>query len=169
MDPSAVRRRRVLLSITALALSSLLLGSVFEPTSLGQLTRRADLIVRGQVQGITSGPRGETGPTTTVAILVREQWKGQWRSTLSLLQPRGTEAGIAQEVPGLPTFHLGEDVVLFLIRGRGGYYEVLGGRQGKLSIKTGPDGKELVEDLTGSRLDLGQFVRRLKPATKLAP
>jgi len=169
MDPSAVRCRRVLLSVAALASSSLLLGSTLEPTSLDQLNRRADLIVRGQVQGITPGPRGETGSTTTVAIRVREQWKGPWRSTLSVLQPRGTEAGIAQEVPGLPAFHVGEEVVLFLIRGRGGYYEVLGGRQGKLSIKTGPDGRELVEDLTGSRLDLDQFVRRLKPATKPAP
>lgn len=169
MDPSAVRCRRVLLSVVVLASSSLLLGSTFEPKSLDQLTRRADLIVRGQVQAITPGPRGEIGPTTVVAILVQEQWKGPRRSTLSLLQPRGTETGIAQEVPGLPTFRVGEDVVLFLIRGRGGHYEVLGGRQGKLSIKTGPDGRELVEDLAGSRLDLGQFVRHLKPATKRAP
>jgi len=100
--------------------------------------------------------------STAVRVSVQEQWKGRRRSRLRLLLPRGTEGGIAQEVPGAPTFQIGEEVILFVVREAPGQYRVVGGKQGKFSIKTDPrSGQRVVEDLTGTRFDLTPFLRRL--------
>ena len=137
-------------------------GGTWPPTSLAELVRGADLIVRGQVQAVTSGPRQEGAPGTTVVVSVLEQWKGTRISTLRLVQPRGTEGGIAQEVPGLPTFRAGEEVILFLVREPRTGYSVLGGKQGKFSVRTDPgSGKRVVEDVTGAQFDLAQFLSAL--------
>jgi len=163
------RRRLVLLALALLA-SSTVLGATLQPQSLEQLVRDAELIVRGQVKDITPGPRGERAPSTIVMISVQGQWKGIRLSTLRLVQPRGTEGEITLDVPGLPMFRVGEEVILFVVQEARGQYHVLGGKQGKFSIKTDPrSGKQVVEDLTGARFDLTQFLSRLSALTKVAP
>jgi hypothetical protein len=138
-------------------------GQTWPPTSLTELVRAADLIIRGQVQTILSGPRQHGAPGTTVVMSVLEQWKGTRISTLRLVQPRGTEGEITQEVPSLPTFRAGEEVILFLVREPGSSYSVLGAKQGKFSVRTDPvSGKRVIEDLTGAQFDLAQFIRALE-------
>lgn len=164
------RCRRLFLLALALMASSTILGAMLQPQSLEQLIYGSDLIVRGQVRDITPGPRGEGGPSTTVLVSVQEQWKGPKLSTLRLVQPRGTEGEVSQAVPGLPTFRVGEEIILFVVKEARGQYHVLGGKQGKFSIKTDPrSGKQVVEDLTGTRFDLTQFLSRLSTLTKAAP
>ena len=159
----------VLLGVS-LAASSTAQGGTLQAKSLQQLIDGADLIVRGQVQAVTPGPPWEGAPGTTIAISVQEQWKGTSLSTLRLVQPQGTERGITQEVPGLPTFRLEEEVILFVVREARGEYRVLGGKQGKFSIKTDPrSGKQVVEDLAGAQFDLTQFVSGLRARMKTAP
>ena len=150
------------LLVLSLLFSSVLLGTSRPPTSLDQLLHDAELIVRGTVEAVTPGPSREGVRSTAVRVSVQEQWKGRRRSRLRLLLPRGTEGGIAQEVPGAPTFQIGEEVILFVVREAPGQYRVVGGKQGKFSIKTDPrSGQRVVEDLTGTRFDLTPFLRRL--------
>jgi hypothetical protein len=100
-------------------------------------------------------------------IAVKEQWKGAKLSTFKMIQPQGTEGGIAQAVPGLPTFRVGEEVILFVAREGHGRYHVLGGKQGKFSVRSDvAPGKQVVEDLTGSQFDLAQFVGHLASSSK---
>ena len=151
----------------ALVLPCTLLAATLAPKSLEQLIDGADLIVRGHVQAVRPGPSGKDGPSTTVVIAVKEQWKGAKLSTFKMIQPQGTEGGIAQAVPGLPTFRVGEDVILFVAREGHGRYHVLGGKQGKFSVRSDvATGKQVVEDLTGARLDLDQFISHLAPPSR---
>ena len=159
----ATRRRRPALLASILAISSALLGATLQSKSLEQLVREADLIIQGRVQAVTPGSKGTF--TTSVVVSVQDQWKGTKRKTVRLILPRGSEGGITQEVPGLPTFRVGEEVILFLVRESRGGYEILAGKQGKFSIQTDlQTGKQFVEDLTGSRSDLAQFRNALSKA-----
>ena len=159
----------VLLGIVLMAPSTLL-SATLQSKSLEHLIHDADLIVRGTVQAITSGPRVKGAPGTTVVLAVHEQWKGSRFSTLRLIQPGGSEGGITQAVPGLPTFRIAEEVILFLVQEGRKQYTVLGGKQGKFSIRTDVrSGKQEVEDLAGTRFDLTQFLGRLGSPTKPAP
>ncbi len=156
----STRSCRPVLLASILAISSALLGTTAQSKSLEQLVREADLIIQGKVQAVTPGSKGTL--TTFVVVSVQDQWKGTKRKTVRLILPRGSEGGITQEVPGLPTFRIGEAVILFLVRGSGRGYEILGGKQGKFSIKTDPQtGMQVVEDLAGSRSDLAQFRKAL--------
>lgn len=152
-------------AVTLLAPSTLF-GATLQPRSLEQLIHTADFIVRGTVQSVTPGPhKKEDAFSTTVVISVREQWKGNRLSSLRLIQSQGTQGGITQAVPGLPTFLVGEEVILFVVQEGREQYHVLGGRQGKFSIKTDAwSGKQEVEDLARSRFDLTQFLGRLGSA-----
>ena len=159
----------VLLAIAALSPNPVP-GATLQPQSLQALIRDADLIVRGRVEAIKPTPRTGGALSTIVVISVREQWKGPRLSTLRVAQPQGTEGEITQAVPGLPTFRVGEDVILFVVRAERGTYGVLGGKQGKFSIRTDPQsGRPVVEDLAGTRLELTQFLGSLSPLKKPAP
>jgi hypothetical protein len=159
-----------MLAVTLLAPSTLL-GATQQPRSLKQLIHTADVIVRGSVQSITPGPHKEEDAfSATVVISVREQWKGTRLSSLRLIQSQGTRGGITQAVPGLPTFLVGEEVILFVVQEGRGQYHVLGGKQGKFSIQTDPQsGKQVIEDLTGARADLTTFLTRLGVPAKTGP
>jgi hypothetical protein len=130
--------------------------------SLEELIAGADLIVRGNVQAVTPSPSQPEGPTTQVVLTVRERWKGSKLDTLTLLLPYGTTSGITQAAPGLPTFRVGEEVILFLVREEKDQYSVLGGKQGKFSIKSEPSGRSVVENLAGTQVDLSQFLKQLE-------
>lgn len=153
-----------------LIVPGLLLAATLEPVSLERLIHRAGFIVRGRIQAITPGPIRTGAPSTIIAVSVQDQWKGRRLSAISLLQPRGTEKGITQDVPGLPTFHVGEEVILFLVRAALGEYQVVGGRQGKFVVKTvAGSGRRIVEGPDGTQFDLAQFLGRLGRARKSAP
>lgn len=159
-----------MLAVTLLAPSTLF-GATRQPRSLEQLIHTADFIVRGTVQSVTPGPhKKENAFSTTVVISVREQWKGNKLLSLRLIQSQGTQGGITQAVPGLPTFLVGEEVILFVVQEGRRQYHVLGGKQGKFSIQTDPQsGKQVIEDLTGARSDLTQFLARLGAPAKAGP
>jgi hypothetical protein len=159
-----------MLAVTLL-IPSTLFGASLQPRSLEQLIHAADFIVRGTVQSVTPGPHKEEDAfSTTVVISVRKQWKGTRLSSLRLIQSQGTQGGITHAVPGLPTFLVGEEVILFVVQDGQGQYHVLGGKQGKFLIQIDPQsGKRVIEDLTGARSDLTQFLARLGAASKVGP
>jgi hypothetical protein len=164
------RQWRLIFLAFAFVASSTALGATLQPKLLEQLIDDADVIVRGTVQAVTSGPRVKGAPGTTVVLAVHEQWKRSRLSTLRLVQPGGSEGGLTHAVPGLPTFRVGEEVILFLEGEGGAQYSILGGKQGKFSIQTDPrTGKRVIEDLTGARSDLTQFLARLGAPAKAGP
>jgi len=141
------------------------LAETLQKLSLEELTREADVIVRGRIQKVTSQESPDrSNVTTLVEVSVVEQWKGPKASSLFLNQPGGSAGGLAQAVPGLP---VGEDVILFLKEIDGGYFSTVGGKQGKFVIKTDPQNKkEAIEDLTGRSSSLSDFLIRLKTTLK---
>jgi hypothetical protein len=80
---------------------------------------------------------------------------------LAIEQPGGSIGDLAQGVPGLPEFSSGESVIIFLKRQRRDVYRVVGGKQGKFSVKTLPGKNEVVEDLAHRTEALDTFVDRL--------
>ena len=135
--------------------------------SLEELTREADAIVRGRIQKVTQQTADLSNITTDIEISVVEQWKGPKASSLVLSQPGGSAGEITQAVPGLPQFSAAEDAILFLKESRGGFFEMVGGRQGKFVVKTDPQsGKEFIQDLTGKTQTLSDFLIRLKAALR---
>jgi len=144
------------------------LAETLQKLSLEELTREADVIVRGRIQKVTSQESPDrSNVTTLVEVSVVEQWKGPKASSLFLNQPGGSAGGITQAVPGLPHFSLGEEVILFLKRIENDRFATVGGRQGKFVVKTDPQSKkEFVADLTGKSEAASDFLIHLRATLK---
>jgi hypothetical protein len=93
-------------------------------------------------------------------IAVHQAWKARAPSHVRVIQPLGALGGLRQEVPGLPSFQIGEDVIVFLVQLSPGQYEVVHGKQGKLTIMADPQGRGfMVQDVTGSLADLSEVLK----------
>lgn len=140
------------------------LATITQKLSLEQLAREADLIAMGRIQGVTSQESVDRSTMTTVVTLsVEEQWKGPKASTITVKQPGGSVGGLTQRVMGEPQFSVGEEVILFLKKGRNGSYVTVGGVQGKFLIKKDlQSGKRVIEDLTGKSDFEESFIHRLR-------
>jgi hypothetical protein len=144
------------------------LAETLQKLSLEELTREADVIIRGRIQKVGSQPTADrSNITTVVEVAVVDQWKGQKASSLFLNQPGGSAGGIAQAVPGLPRFFPGEEVILFLKRIESDRFATVGGKQGKFVVKTDPQSKkEFVADLTGKSQAASDFLIHLRATLK---
>jgi hypothetical protein len=131
---------------------------------VAELAREADVIVKAQVTDIQTQPaRGGGNLTTLVTVAVEEAWKGAPAGQITIAVQGGVAGDVAQGVSGELRFSPGERSILFL-KTKGDRYTVVGRRQGKLIIKTGADGHEAAQDLTGAMKDIG----RLRAAVKAA-
>jgi hypothetical protein len=129
--------------------------------TVGELAQEADLIIMGKVQAVlpTEHPTGE--PATSVVIDVARSWKTLSPAKVRVIQPVGTVEGIRQQVPGLPSFEIGEDVIVFLVESSAGEYEVLHGKEGKLKVVADPQSHRLmVQDVTDTLADLSEVLRQ---------
>jgi hypothetical protein len=144
------------------------LAETLQKLSLEELTREADVIIRGRIQKVGSQPTADrSNITTVVEVAVVDQWKGQKASSLFLNQPGGSAGGITQAVPGLPRFFPGEEVILFLKRIESDRFATVGGKQGKFVVKTDPQSKkEFVADLTGKSQAASDFLIHLRATLK---
>jgi hypothetical protein len=136
----------------------LLFASTLPSRTLVGLSQEAHLIVRGTVQNLLECPEALS---TTVVISVQQSWKGKPASPIKLIQPQGTQGNLTAAVPGLPTFRLGEDVLVFLIRNSENAYEVLHGKQGKLRVRAARHESPVLEDSAGKQLDLTETLTYL--------
>lgn len=143
-------------------------ASSFVPYTYTGLFQEANVVVWGQVAHVAErAVKGE--PRTRVAITVKERWKGSSRKLLMLEQPQGSEDGVTQEVPGLPAFRAGEEVILFLVVDEENHYAVVGGKQGKLTVSTDPaTGGKFIRDNNGALIDLRSFHHHLETGEKPA-
>jgi hypothetical protein len=154
--------------VFSLFFSDAALAETLQKLSLEELTREADVIIRGRIQKVGSQPTADrSNITTVVEVAVVDQWKGQKASSLFLNQPGGSAGGITQAVPGLPRFFPGEEVILFLKRIESDRFATVGGKQGKFVVKTDPQSKkEFVADLTGKSQAASDFLIHLRATLK---
>jgi len=154
----------LLLTLFYLPVEGIAPATATQKLSLEQLAREADLIAMGRIQGVTSQESADRSTITTVVTFsVEEQWKGPKASTITVKQPGGSVGGLTQRVMGEPQFSVGEEVILFLKKGRDGPYVTVGGVRGKFLIKKDlQSSKRVIEDLTGKSDFEESFTGRLR-------
>jgi hypothetical protein len=153
-DESGIRtsdpiERRLDMRHRTLALSAVMLFGVCTaaagisvlPLSEEELTRRATIIVTGDVIDVHSAfNEAGTSIYTYVDVRVSRSLKpGFEGETVTLRQLGGTVGDRTQTVPGAPAYEPGDEVLLFAgPLGETGYYGVLGIFYGKYDITTDP-------------------------------
>ena len=129
---------RFWLALTAVA--SLCSLAAFEgvPIGIPELTRRAELVVRGKVieKSVSRNRAGQI--YTEIKLTVTESWKGNLKtSPLKVTQPGGTLGEQRDFAVDDAKYEIGEDVVLFLmVDSRGGTAPV-DSASGKFNILRG--------------------------------
>lgn len=163
-------RRHLVLRIffvVCLAAASLVEARTVQELSFERLVAESDVIVRGRVEELkTRQASDQRSIMTVVKVSVERQFKGPTISSLTIEQPGGTIGDIVQGVPGLPEFSSDEKIIIFLKRHRRDVYRIVGGKQGKFSVKTLPDNNEVVEDLAHRTEALDTFIDRLTNTIK---
>lgn len=140
--------------------------TTFVKISLQQLVTAAPLIVRARCQGnLVNSERGEIWTITSFEI--REVWKGSAPAVVRVRLLGGRTAELTSHVEGVPRFHAGEDVVLFLEPSRSpGNYSVTGWAQGTFRIhSTAPGAPSVVTQDTAAFLPAefaGSYARGAK-------
>lgn len=126
---------------------SLAAGTTVVKIDLATMTHASHVIVHGEVVSVTPVAVGgnERHIRTDVVIRVLDLLKGpRGLRTLTLQLPGGKLGAWAMQIPGMPGFIAGEEVVLFLENTRANY-ALTGLSQGKFSVRTDPDGVKRVK------------------------
>lgn len=111
------------------------------PLSEEELTRRATVIVVGEVEDVFSGfDQSHATIYTYIKVRVTTSLKGEIHGDyITLRQMGGTVDDETVTVPGAPIYELGDEVLLFAgPLGQTGYYGVLGIFYGKYDIELDP-------------------------------
>ena len=139
-------RRRRSGATLVLVLLFMLPASLESSTVLGldieALAERADRVVRARV--ISQEAFREGIVWTRTELEVGEDWKGNGASRVELTQPGGVADGLGTKTFGVPSFEVGEEVVLFL-RDNG----IVGLSQGAFKVRAGA---RVERDLSGLSL-----------------
>ena len=170
--PSRPFPMRFLLAVGALVALDLLLA-LFLPAreatagtalrlDVAELVHASELVLEGRV--LAAAPREVEGLLTTEYLLeVERTHKGEHQATRALRIPGGLRAdGSGLLIPGLPTLHAGEEVLLFLgPESRAGARLPTGLAQGKFSVERLADGsKRLLRDSRALELFDGEGFER---------
>jgi hypothetical protein len=115
------------------------------PLAVEELTRRAELIVIGEVISVASELFASEGQIITrIDVRVEEVLKGPaGQAPLQLQQAGGRVGEVRREVAGMPAFTQGERVLLFLGRRGDGGLAVVGLFQGKFTLQRDESGREI--------------------------
>lgn len=156
-------------TIATIAMSLILLAcfvdaGTAQKLSLEQLSLQADTIVHGRVSKTKSESPSKRGfATTHVLIAVEDQFKGDSVSSVTIELPVGSIGDLMQGAPGIPEFTTGEEVIVFLQRQKkAADYRVVGGKQGKFSVRSDHhNNAKIVEDLAHRLEPYEKFVARL--------
>lgn len=156
------KRRSRLLPLLLLLVATTSVAEATRPRAmpLATRTRLAERIVVGRVTGVRVGthPRYPRVVVTHVTLRVRESWKGPKGETLSFMQfgdasatrrePEG-ERFRRPQIPGMPGYAVGEEIILFLHRPSGsGFTSPVGGVGGKIPVRRGADGTPGIGEAT---------------------
>lgn len=109
--------------------------------SLAQLAQASQEIVRAKcVENNTAWDAGEIWTLTTFEV--EETWRGSVSRKITVRLLGGRTAQFTSRVSGVPRFHPGEEVVLFLERTTRGDYSVVSWQQGTFRIQHVADSGE---------------------------
>jgi hypothetical protein len=101
--------------------------------SLAKMSQTAQVIMRGRcLENSTSWDAGEIW--TFTSFEVREVWRGSAPARITVRLLGGRVGNLTSSVSGVPRFHPGEEVVLFLERTRRGDFSVVSWEQGSFRI-----------------------------------
>ena len=102
--------------------------------SVEQMARAAEVVVRARcVANETGWDAGEIWTVTTFQI--EETWKGAPPAVIIVRLLGGRAENLTSTVDGVPRFHAGEDVVLFLERTRRGDFSIVSWMQGTFRVR----------------------------------
>jgi hypothetical protein len=128
-------RRFMLVFLVALISSGATLwATTIVRMSLERLSQAAKVIIRGHC--ITTFARWDSGEIWTFAsFTVDEVWHGSATPRVVVRLLGGSAGNITSTVSGVPHFHVGDDVVLFLEPTARGDLTVVGWQQGTFRIR----------------------------------
>lgn len=128
--------------------------------SVAQMAHAAQAIVRARcIANATQWNGGELW--TVTAFDVEETWRGAVNDRIAVRLLGGRTAQFTSIVSGVPHFHAGEDVILFLQRTAQGDYSVVSWRQGTFRVHRETDtGEEQVTQDTAQLQTYDPLTRR---------
>jgi hypothetical protein len=130
-------------------------ATTIERMSLAQMTRAAQLIVRGHcVENSVGWDEGEIW--TFTSFDVDEVWSGTAPARITVRLLGGRTGNITSSVSGIPRFMPGEDVVLFLETTARGDYSVVSWQQGTFRVRhslSGADARVTQDTATFATFD----------------
>jgi hypothetical protein len=102
------------------------------PLSIEQISAAADLVVNGVVRKVTVTRDPDHGIVTRVLVEVRELWKGESppTGTCEVVSRGGILGELSVSSGAEPVYHLGEELVLYLVRSPSGHLVPVGMAQG---------------------------------------
>jgi hypothetical protein len=128
------RWRAAMAMATLAALGAMAGATTLARMSVAQMSRAAQVIVRGQCQSNTTGwDTGEIWTFTTFEV--QEVWRGEVPAQISVRLLGGTAGNLTSSVAGIPRFQPGEEVVLFLERTQRGDFSIVSWEQGTFRIR----------------------------------
>jgi hypothetical protein len=146
------------LSLALLLSVSPAAAAVVRETSVEDVARTSDAVVRGRVERRTSRWSGDGRRIVTdVEVRVTHVWRGSAGERVHVMVPGGEVGEIGQRVDAAPVITDGEEVVLFLVQ-RGGVHHLNGLALGKYRV----DGSEAAPDLGDIDFETGP----IRPAEK---
>jgi hypothetical protein len=102
--------------------------------SVAQMSRAAEVIVRARcLENSTGWDAGEIW--TFTSFEVQEAWRGSPPARITVRLLGGRAGNLTSSVSGIPRFHAGEEVVLFLERTPHGDFSIVSWEQGTFRIR----------------------------------
>jgi hypothetical protein len=124
-----------------LAMGGAASGTTLARMTLAEMAQAAPVVVRARC--LTNSVRWDAGEIWTFTDFnVEEVWKGAATARITVRLLGGRDGSITSRVSGIPRFHAGEDVVLFLDPTPRGDFSVVSWEQGTFRIR---------RDLAGGR------------------
>jgi hypothetical protein len=140
-----VRVPGMLVLVAALAVIPVTAGATsIVHRTVQEMTAGSALVIQGVVTGVRQSQKSTTGlPARKVSIAVERVLKGFASApTITISIPGGVRNGMVMNIPGMPAFVPGEEVVVFLERTPAGWIP-MGLANGKFSIVTDQAGRRL--------------------------
>lgn len=144
-------------SILFLILPAIAWGFLVLRLNLEQLTQFASRIVVGRCLEVVEEKDAEGRSVDRITLEVRQTLKGTpekrliFRQIKMLASTQGTEVTKTTVLSDLPTYQVGEEMVLFLSEGESGLSAPVGLLQGKFLIEKNQSGKKMVLNGTDNR------------------
>jgi hypothetical protein len=135
------RSLSVLCAIVTSVFSVQLGATVLVPADLAELSRDAQVIVRGRIVATTATATGDWRSIETIVTLQTDAFlKGAAGRTVQFRVPGGQLGRYRRIVVGAPELTVGQRVIVFLAPGVAGAPYVLGLSQGVFRLVPGDDG-----------------------------